>query len=128
MSKKNEVGVFLNPHFVFFLTLTAFLTAPNQKMDTELPLKSLTMSKLTVSFVSGHSSWSTEKAVVTGIQAIAHLSSDYGLICGNHDIIPAATDTEPLSSLQKVAKNLRAVVPPPGDGIPVSPLARLLKF
>ena len=77
---------------------------------------------------SGHSSWSTEKAVVTGIQAIAHLSSDYGLICGNHDIIPAATDTEPLSSLQKVAKNLRAVVPPPGDGIPVSPLARLLKF
>lgn len=75
---------------------------------------------------SGHSSWSTEKAVVTGIQAAARLSADYGLACGNRDVIPAATDTEPLSSLQKVAKKLRAVAPPPGDGIPASPLAGLL--
>lgn len=69
---------------------------------------------------TGHASWSTEKAVVTGRQAAQALLNDRKL--GHKiDIIPAAQDTAPLQALRQGAKVLRRVAPPPGDGVPVSP-------
>jgi uncharacterized protein with NAD-binding domain and iron-sulfur cluster len=72
---------------------------------------------------SGHASWSTEKAVVTGKQAAQAISNDFGLNCakGALHIIPAATDTPQLKLLQRGANILRSVIPPPGDGVPSSP-------
>ena len=71
---------------------------------------------------AGHASWSTEKSVVTGRQAAASIARDLGLVCET-DIIPAAPDTLQLSALRRVATKLRAIVPPPGSGIPPSPWA-----
>jgi uncharacterized protein with NAD-binding domain and iron-sulfur cluster len=70
---------------------------------------------------TGHASWSTEKAVVTGIQAASALSADFGLTSTYSHVIDAAQDTVQLSSLREVAKVLRTVAPPPGGGIPPSP-------
>lgn len=69
---------------------------------------------------SGHASWSTEKAVVTGRQAATALLEDRSM---GHSInvIPAAPDTQALQGLRRVAKLLRSVAPPPGDGVPPSP-------
>ncbi len=59
---------------------------------------------------SGHASWSTEKAVVTGRQAVDALASDFNLSC-NTKIIPAAKDTPQLSMLRQVARSLRVLTP-----------------
>lgn len=59
---------------------------------------------------TGHASWSTEKAVVTGRQAIAALSQDFQLDC-LADILPVAEDTVQLAALRKIAKTLRVVTP-----------------
>ena len=50
---------------------------------------------------TGHASWSTEKAVVTGKQAALALSEDFGLIC-NSEIIPAQDCSPILSTLRKI--------------------------
>jgi uncharacterized protein with NAD-binding domain and iron-sulfur cluster len=73
---------------------------------------------------SGHASWSTEKAVVTGKQAALAVSNDLGLNCDPSatKVIPAASDTPQLKALRTVAKTLRSVAPPPGeDSVPPSP-------
>eukprot|EP00978_Attheya_sp_CCMP212_P019741 scaffold55632_cov56-Attheya_sp.AAC.3 len=73
---------------------------------------------------SGHASWSTEKAVVTGKQAALAVSNDLGLNCDTSatKVIPAASDTPQLKALRTVAKTLRSVAPPPGeDSVPPSP-------
>lgn len=59
---------------------------------------------------TGHASWSTEKAVVTGRQAVAKLAADFGIQCET-DVIPAPTDTPQLSSLRNAAKSMRRVAP-----------------
>jgi hypothetical protein len=71
---------------------------------------------------TGHASWSTEKAVVTGRQAIAALSQDFHLDC-LADILPVAEDTVQLAALRKIAKTLRVVTPslPRLGAIPTSP-------
>mmetsp|Transcript_15289 Transcript_15289/g.34162 ORF Transcript_15289/g.34162 Transcript_15289/m.34162 type:complete len:686 (+) Transcript_15289:77-2134(+) len=68
----------------------------------------------------GHASWSTEKSVVTGRQAVAALAKDLGLKCRT-DIIEAAPDTAQLKALRTIARKLRETIPPPGSGIPSSP-------
>ena len=68
----------------------------------------------------GHASWSTEKSVVTGRQAVAALAKDLGLKCKT-DIIEAAPDTAQLKALRTLAGKLRETIPPPGSGIPSSP-------
>ena len=73
---------------------------------------------------TGHASWSTEKAVVTGRQAAAAVAEDLGLGKCDTEVIPAAGDTVQLTALRQAAKILRDVVPPP-DGIPPSPWAFL---
>ncbi len=70
---------------------------------------------------SGHASWSTEKAVVTGIQCATRLSEDFNMKNTYSKVIEAAKDTEQLGNLREVAKKLRTVAPPPGGGIPPSP-------
>mmetsp|Transcript_5489 Transcript_5489/g.8197 ORF Transcript_5489/g.8197 Transcript_5489/m.8197 type:complete len:700 (-) Transcript_5489:1359-3458(-) len=70
---------------------------------------------------SGHASWSTEKAVVTGRQAAAAIASDWKLSI-EADVIPAAPDTPQLSALRQTAQLLRSVRPPPKE-IPPSPWA-----
>ncbi len=68
-----------------------------------------------------HASWSTEKAVVTGIKAAASLSTDFNLRETYNVIIDAAQDTEQLKNLRKAAKVLRDTIPPTDGGIPPSP-------
>lgn len=72
---------------------------------------------------SGHASWSTEKAVVTGKQAVNALLTDFGLNNGEIDVLPAPEDTSQLKSLRELARTLRRVTPPPVNdgGIPPSP-------
>ncbi len=72
---------------------------------------------------SGHASWSTEKAVVTGIQAASALSKDYALECTYSQIIDAPKDTEQLAALREVAAFLRKSAPPElfDGGIPRAP-------
>ena len=68
----------------------------------------------------GHASWSTEKAVVTGKQAVGALAKDFGLEGCQTDVIPVVEDTPQLSLLRKAAKTVRDVLP--GDaGLPAAP-------
>jgi len=66
---------------------------------------------------SGHASWSTEKAVVTGRQAALALGRDMGLrVVAN--VLPAPEETEQLQALRKVAGGVRMAtssdeLPPP---------------
>jgi hypothetical protein len=70
---------------------------------------------------TGHASWSTEKAVVTGRQAAAALANDFGLQA-DIEIIPAAPDTAQLAALRQVSKAVRSVLSPLGqDMVPLSP-------
>jgi hypothetical protein len=68
---------------------------------------------------TGHASWSTEKAVVTGRQAANALAEDFGLDNVDVSIIPAAPDTPQLAALRQVAGFLRQAVP--SGIIPPSP-------
>jgi uncharacterized protein with NAD-binding domain and iron-sulfur cluster len=69
---------------------------------------------------TGHSSWSTEKAVVTGQQAAQALSIDFNIMLDQFQIIPASQDSKLLSSLRQLAKNFRSL-PTANDIIPVPP-------
>jgi uncharacterized protein with NAD-binding domain and iron-sulfur cluster len=75
---------------------------------------------------SGHASWSTEKAVVTGIQSATALSKDLCLEHTFSNIIPVPHDTFELERLREVAQILRQVIPPKDGGIPQSPWSILL--
>jgi len=68
----------------------------------------------------GHASWSTEKSVVTGRQAVAALSSDFELSCET-EVIPAVPDTPQLAALRSVASMLRTVIR--GNLFPLAPWA-----
>ena len=59
---------------------------------------------------TGHASWSTEKAVVTGIQAAAKLTNDFGME-SELTVIPAASDTAQLSTLRQFARAVRGAIP-----------------
>ena len=61
---------------------------------------------------TGHASWSTEKAVVTGRQAAAAIGRDLGLSAVDGAVIPAAADTPQLAALRQAAATLRKVAPP----------------
>jgi uncharacterized protein with NAD-binding domain and iron-sulfur cluster len=65
---------------------------------------------------SGHASWSTEKSVVTGIQAATELATEYGLLCQTK-VIPAAPDTPQLAALRQFARAVRGVIPPGLDNL-----------
>ena len=70
---------------------------------------------------TGHASWSTEKAVVTGRQAAAALADDFGYQA-DIQIIPAAEDTAQLAALRQVARTIRGVMSHLGqDMFPLSP-------
>lgn len=72
---------------------------------------------------TGHASWSTEKAVVTGRQAAKALAEDFGFKSDDIEIIPAAPDSAQLSTLRQAAKAIRGVLSPLGlNGIATSPL------
>mmetsp|Transcript_18741 Transcript_18741/g.43385 ORF Transcript_18741/g.43385 Transcript_18741/m.43385 type:complete len:600 (-) Transcript_18741:26-1825(-) len=58
----------------------------------------------------GHASWSTEKSVVTGIQAATKIADDFGLK-SKIEVIPAAPDTAQLSSLRRFARAIRSALP-----------------
>jgi uncharacterized protein with NAD-binding domain and iron-sulfur cluster len=68
---------------------------------------------------TGHSSWSTEKSVVTGRQAAAAVAADYNidLPLEATSIIPAAADTSQLAAVRKVAKLVRSL-PGQSQGLP----------
>jgi len=68
---------------------------------------------------TGHASWSTEKAVVTGIQAANALADDCRLK-SNVSIIPAASDTQQLSALRQLARTIRGAIP---FGLEIKPQA-----
>lgn len=77
---------------------------------------------------TGHASWSTEKAVVTGRQAADAFARDFGLKA-DIEIIPAAQDTPQLGALRQAARAARRMLSPLGeDMIPLAPwvLARQL--
>jgi hypothetical protein len=57
---------------------------------------------------TGHASWSTEKAVVTGKQAAGALAEEFGLGAVDATVIPAAADTPALAALRQVASTLRS--------------------
>jgi len=59
---------------------------------------------------TGHASWSTEKAVVTGIQAAAKLANDFDME-SKLTVIPAASDTAQLSTLRQFARAVRGAIP-----------------
>lgn len=61
---------------------------------------------------TGHSSWSTEKAVVTGRQAALAISKDFGLQGCDTDVLPAAPDTPALAALRNLARIRRNRVAP----------------
>jgi Flavin containing amine oxidoreductase len=58
---------------------------------------------------TGHSSWSTEKSVVTGRQAAAKLAADFRLSLPQSatSIIPPAPDSPQLQAVRTLAKTLR---------------------
>ncbi len=62
---------------------------------------------------TGHSSWSTEKAVVTGRQAASAIAKDFDLHDCDTDVIPAPPDTPPLTTLRKLARLRRNATPTP---------------
>jgi hypothetical protein len=68
----------------------------------------------------GHASWSTEKSVVTGIQAAQALAENFGLKCETK-IIPAAPDTPQLSAIRQFARTVRRAVPAGLDLKPQAP-------
>ena len=68
---------------------------------------------------TGHASWSTEKAVVTGIQAANALVDDYHLK-SNVKVIPAASDTPQLAGLRQLARTIRGAIP---FGLDIKPQA-----
>jgi hypothetical protein len=72
---------------------------------------------------TGHASWSTEKAVVTGRRAAMSLAQDFVLTSSNNfaPIIPAAADTPQLSSLRKISATLRQALPFLTESIPPAP-------
>lgn len=59
---------------------------------------------------TGHASWSTEKAVVTGIQAATKLANDFDME-SKITVIPAASDTAQLSTLRQFARAVRGAIP-----------------
>lgn len=59
---------------------------------------------------TGHASWSTEKSVVTGIQAANSLVDDCGMR-SDVTVIPAASDTAQLSALRQFARTIRGAIP-----------------
>mmetsp|Transcript_2560 Transcript_2560/g.5235 ORF Transcript_2560/g.5235 Transcript_2560/m.5235 type:complete len:620 (-) Transcript_2560:3006-4865(-) len=59
---------------------------------------------------TGHASWSTEKSVVTGIQAAATLADDFKTKT-DIGVIPAAPDTPQLSALRQFARTIRGITP-----------------
>jgi uncharacterized protein with NAD-binding domain and iron-sulfur cluster len=68
----------------------------------------------------GHASWSTEKSVVTGIQAATALANDVGVPCPIK-VIPSASDTPQLTALRQLARSVRRVAPPGLDVKPQAP-------
>ena len=58
---------------------------------------------------TGHASWSTEKAVVTGKQAAQAVGRDLGVKGVDAKVIPAADDTAQLAALRKAAKAARSL-------------------
>jgi len=68
---------------------------------------------------TGHASWSTEKAVVTGIQA-ANVVADDCHLKSNVSIIQAASDTLQLTGLRQLARTFRGAIP---FGLEVKPQA-----
>ena len=76
---------------------------------------------------TGHASWSTEKAVVTGRQAAAAVGRSLGLRAVDAQVIPAAEDTPQLAVLRKISAALRAAAPTGTALPPPAPWAALLK-
>ena len=60
---------------------------------------------------TGHASWSTEKAVVTGRQAALALANDFDLFDVKVDVIPATADSAELTALRKLSKAIRRFIP-----------------
>ena len=69
---------------------------------------------------TGHASWSTEKAVVTGRQAVQALAEDFQLDGCETNVIPAASDGSQLSALRDLSKRIREASPVDW-GIPPAP-------
>ncbi|KAL3905241.1 MAG: hypothetical protein SGILL_009755, partial [Bacillariaceae sp.] len=61
---------------------------------------------------TGHASWSTEKSVVTGIQAATALVEEFGLEAPSSKVIPAASDTPQLQALRQLSRTIRGILPP----------------
>ena len=59
----------------------------------------------------GHASWSTEKSVVTGIQAATKLANDFDMSSPPIKVIPAASDTAQLSALRQLSRTVRGAIP-----------------
>ena len=78
---------------------------------------------------TGHASWSTEKAVVTGRQVAAAVGRDFGLSKVDGGVIPAPADTAQLAALRRVAATLRQVAPPdtPTGMPPPAPWSSILR-
>jgi uncharacterized protein with NAD-binding domain and iron-sulfur cluster len=72
---------------------------------------------------TGHASWSTEKAVVTGRQAAEAAARDLGLQGVDAAVTPTAEDTVPLQALRRIAGTLRAAVPSSGSDEQLPPPA-----
>jgi uncharacterized protein with NAD-binding domain and iron-sulfur cluster len=73
---------------------------------------------------TGHASWSTEKAVVTGKQAAIAFAQDFNLAqseATRFPIIPAASDSPQLKALRQVASTLRNLLPKGMNAIPLAP-------
>ena len=68
---------------------------------------------------TGHASWSTEKAVVTGRQAVQSLQQDFGLRGIEAEIIDVPQDSPQLAALRRVSQTIRPLVP--NEAIPVAP-------
>jgi uncharacterized protein with NAD-binding domain and iron-sulfur cluster len=68
---------------------------------------------------TGHASWSTEKAVVTGRQAAEALATELGMTTTAPAVIPASSDTAQLAALRQASKLFRNVAPT--DVIPPAP-------
>ena len=76
---------------------------------------------------TGHASWSTEKAVVTGKQAAAAVGRELALQGVDGSVIPAAEDTVQLATLRQAARAVRAAsgatdLPPPAPWVALKAL------
>jgi uncharacterized protein with NAD-binding domain and iron-sulfur cluster len=115
-----EVAVVRAPNAVSHFFVGSAALSPPVKLTTGLYMAGDWIDR------KGHASWSTEKAVVTGRQAVAALSDDFGLIGCDTEVIAAAVDTAALTALRRLARGLRQVTP--ALGFPLSPwqfLARI---